>query len=100
MIDVSTLALNMTFLMTLGIGLLMFLTHVLVFTIMLMLAGAARLAVLTFTAIWEIMMPHGKALPRETPLSATSVPALMGAGRRSSPSDGRPLSHSAPKVLG
>jgi hypothetical protein len=67
MMDVSTLALNMTFLMTLGIGLLMFLTHVLFLTIMLMLAGASRLAVLTFTAIWKRMMPHGKALPRETP---------------------------------
>jgi hypothetical protein len=51
--DVSTLALNMTFLMTLGIGFLIFLAHVLVFTIMLMLAGAARLALLTFTALWE-----------------------------------------------
>jgi hypothetical protein len=31
----------------------MFLAHGLIFTIMLMLAGAARLAVLTFTALWE-----------------------------------------------
>lgn len=42
--DVSTVALNMTFLMTLGIGFLMFLAHVLIFTTMLMLAGAARSA--------------------------------------------------------
>lgn len=49
--DVSTVALNMTFLMTLGIGFLIFLAHVLIFTTMLMLAGAAHLAALTFTAL-------------------------------------------------
>jgi hypothetical protein len=53
MMDVSTLALNMTFLMTLGIGSLIFLAHILMFTTILMLAGAARLAVLTFTALWK-----------------------------------------------
>jgi hypothetical protein len=53
MMDVSTLALNMTFLMTLGIGFLIFLAHVLIFTTMLMLAGAARLAALAFTALWN-----------------------------------------------
>jgi hypothetical protein len=47
------IALNMTFLVTLGIGSLMFLAHVLMFTTILILAGAARLAVLTFTALWE-----------------------------------------------
>lgn len=51
MMDVSTVALNMTFLMTLGIGFLIFLAHVLIFTTMLMLAGAAHLTALTFTAL-------------------------------------------------
>ncbi|HEY8701042.1 MAG TPA: hypothetical protein VIM08_08785 [Arthrobacter sp.] len=51
--DDSTVALNMTFLMTLGIGFLIFLAHVLIFTTMLMLAGAAHLAALTFTALWN-----------------------------------------------
>lgn len=49
--DVSTVALNMTFLLTLGIGFLIFLAHVLIFTTMLMLAGAAHLAARTFTAL-------------------------------------------------
>jgi hypothetical protein len=53
MVDVSTLALNMTFLMTLGIGFLMFLAHVLMFTTILMLAGATRFAALAFTALWN-----------------------------------------------
>lgn len=51
--DVSTVALNMTFLLTLGIGFLIFLCHILIFTTTLMLAGAAHLAALTFTALWN-----------------------------------------------
>ncbi|QHK18947.1 hypothetical protein GU243_03320 [Pseudarthrobacter psychrotolerans] len=57
MMDVSTLALNMTFLLTLGIGFLMFLAHVLIFTTMLMLAGAAHSAAVTFTALWTWLRP-------------------------------------------
>jgi hypothetical protein len=51
--DVSTVALNLTFLLTLGIGFLIFLAHILIFTTVLMLAGAAHLAALTFTALWN-----------------------------------------------
>lgn len=51
--DVSTVALNMTFLMTVGIGFLIFLAHALIFTTMLMLAGVAHLAAMTFTALWN-----------------------------------------------
>ncbi|MEC5204616.1 hypothetical protein [Arthrobacter sp. MP_M7] len=51
--DVSTLVLNMTFLMTLGIGFLISLAHVLMFATMLVLVGVARLAVLTFTALCD-----------------------------------------------
>lgn len=51
--NVSTLALNMTFLMTLGIGFLIALAHALMFATMLMLAGLARLAALTFTALCD-----------------------------------------------
>jgi hypothetical protein len=53
MMDVSTVALNMTFLLTLGIGFLIFLAHILIFTTMLMLAGTTHLAALTFTALWH-----------------------------------------------
>jgi hypothetical protein len=51
MMDVSTVALNMTFLMTLGIGFLIFLVHILIFTTMLKLGGTAHLAAPTFTAL-------------------------------------------------
>lgn len=51
--DVSTVALNLTFLLTLGIGFLIFLAHILIFTTMLMLAGSAHLAALTFTSLWN-----------------------------------------------
>lgn len=51
--DASTVALNMTFLLTLGIGFLIFLTHILIFTTLLMLAGSAHLAALTFTTLWN-----------------------------------------------
>jgi uncharacterized membrane protein len=50
--DVSTVALNLTFLLTLGIGFLMFLAHVLMLTTMLMLAGTAHSAAVTLTALW------------------------------------------------
>jgi hypothetical protein len=49
--DLSAFALHMTFLLTLGLGFLFFLAHLLIFTSVLMLAGAARLAALTFTAL-------------------------------------------------
>lgn len=51
--DASTVALNMIFLLTVGIGFLIFLAHVLIFTTMLMLASAAHLAAVTFTALWN-----------------------------------------------
>jgi hypothetical protein len=53
MMDVSTLAVHMTFLLTLGLAFLFFLGHVLVFTTVLMLGGAAQLAALMFTALWD-----------------------------------------------
>ena len=56
MLDVSTVALNMTFLVTLGIGFLIFLAHVLIFATILMLAGAARLTALAFTALFNWLL--------------------------------------------
>jgi len=56
--DTTTVALNLTFLMTLGIGFLMFLGHVLVFTTFLMLLGAGRFVALTFTGLWN-RLPAG-----------------------------------------
>jgi hypothetical protein len=62
MMEVTTTAvLNLTFLMTLGIGFLMFLGHTFMFATVLMLAGAARLIVLTFTALWN--RPSGFLTP-------------------------------------
>jgi len=58
--DVSTVALNMTFLMTVGIGFLILLANALIFTTMLMLAGAAHLAAMTFAALWN-RLPDGKS---------------------------------------
>jgi hypothetical protein len=49
--DTTTTALNLTFLMTLGIGFLMFLGQVLAFTTILVLVGGARLAALSFAAL-------------------------------------------------
>jgi hypothetical protein len=46
----TTVALNLTFLMTLGIAHLMFLGHVLVFTSVLALVGAVRFVAVTFTS--------------------------------------------------
>jgi hypothetical protein len=51
--DTTTIALNLTFLMTLGIGFLMFLCHVFMVATVLMLAGAARFVALTYTALWN-----------------------------------------------
>jgi hypothetical protein len=54
MMDVTTtVALNLTFLVTLGIGFLMFLGHVFMFATVLMLAGAARFIALTYTVLWN-----------------------------------------------
>lgn len=64
--DVSTLALNMTFLMTLGIGFLISLAHVFMFATMLTLAGLARLAVLTFTALCHAARYHSLLVGAET----------------------------------
>ncbi|MCU1522347.1 MAG: hypothetical protein JWN19_2732 [Arthrobacter sp.] len=80
--DISTLALNMTFLMTLGIGFLMFLAHVLMCATVLLLAGAARFAALTFTALWNRLRmaegPSYRSRPhRETrPASVYPEPGL------------------------
>jgi len=49
----ATVALSLTFLMTLGIGLLMFLGHALVFTSVATLVGAFRFVAVTFTAFWN-----------------------------------------------
>ena len=65
--DVSTVALNMTFLMTLSIGFLIFLAHVLIFTAMLMMAGAAHLTALTFTALWNWLRMAGVPNYRSRP---------------------------------
>ena len=54
MIDVTTtLALNLAFLVTLGIAFLMFLGHVITFTTILMLAGAARLIAFSSASLWN-----------------------------------------------
>jgi hypothetical protein len=55
-LDVSTVAMNMTFLVTLGIGFLIFLAHVLIFATILVLAGAARLTALAFTALFNWLL--------------------------------------------
>ena len=49
----ATVALRLTFLMTLGIGRLMFLGHALVFTSVAPLVGAFRFVAATFTAFWN-----------------------------------------------
>lgn len=49
--DTTIVALNLIFLMTLGIGFMMFLGHVLVFTTFLILVGAGRFVALGFTAL-------------------------------------------------
>ena len=77
--DVSTVALNMTFLMTLGIGFLIFLAHVLIFTTMLMMAGAAHLTALTFTALWNRLRMAG------VPNYQTTDPGLLVIGKRGWP---------------
>jgi hypothetical protein len=76
MMDVSTVALNMTFLVTLGIGFLIFLAYILLFVTILMLAGAAYLAALTFTAIWN-------CLPRAE--ATASNPDVLVIGKRVRP---------------
>ncbi|WP_427134347.1 hypothetical protein [Pseudarthrobacter sp. S9] len=48
--DSTTTALNLTFLMTLGMAFLMFLGHLAVFTAILLLAGAGRVLALILTA--------------------------------------------------
>ena len=53
----ETIALNLTFLMTLGIGFLMFLGHVLTFTTILVLVGVGRLVALSCTAFWRRPAP-------------------------------------------
>jgi hypothetical protein len=54
MTDVTaTVALNLTFLVTLGIAFLMFLCHVIAFTAILMLAGAARFLTFSSTSLWN-----------------------------------------------
>lgn len=54
MIDATTtLALNLTFLATLGIAFLMFLGHVIAFTAILMLAGAARFLAFSSASLWN-----------------------------------------------
>jgi Zn-dependent protease with chaperone function len=54
MIDVTTtVALNLTFLLTLGIGFLMFLGHVIACTVILMLAGAARFLAFSSASLWN-----------------------------------------------
>ncbi|MCB5272675.1 hypothetical protein BJG92_00177 [Arthrobacter sp. SO5] len=50
--DVPTVALNLTFLLTIGIGFLMFRAHVLL-TTLLTLAGDAHSAAVTLTALWN-----------------------------------------------
>jgi len=72
--DVSTFALNMTFLLTLGIGFLIFLAHILIFTTMLMLAGAAHLAALTFTALWNRLRMPGATTHRSKPARDRETP--------------------------
>jgi hypothetical protein len=57
--DASTVAFNMTFVMTLGIGFLVFLAQVFIFTGVLMLAGAARLAAIIIAALWKLA-PDGR----------------------------------------
>lgn len=56
--DTTTVALNLTYLMTLGIGFLMLPGHVLAFTTILMLVGAGRFVALSFTALWN-RLPAG-----------------------------------------
>lgn len=50
MADTTTIALSLTFLMTLGIGFLMFLGHFLAFTTILVLVGGGRFITLSFAA--------------------------------------------------
>lgn len=52
MADTTTIAFSLTLLMTLGIGYLMFLGHALAFTTILVLAGGAKLAALSFRSLW------------------------------------------------
>ncbi|MBT2551567.1 hypothetical protein [Arthrobacter sp. ISL-5] len=47
----TTMVLNLTFLATLGAGFVFFLWHLLIFTIILVLADAGRLAALTLIAL-------------------------------------------------
>lgn len=53
MVDPTTVVLNLTFLVTLGVGCLMFFVYAILFAGLLAVAAAARLAVLIFTALWQ-----------------------------------------------
>lgn len=50
MAETTTIALNLTFLMTLCIGFLLFLGHVLAFTTILVLVGGGRFIAMSFAA--------------------------------------------------
>jgi hypothetical protein len=51
--DPTTVVLNLTFLVTLGVGCLMFFVYAILFAGLLAVAAAARLAGLIFTALWQ-----------------------------------------------
>lgn len=53
LVDPTTAVLNLTFLVTLGVGCLMFFVYAILFAGLLAVAATARLAGLIFTALWQ-----------------------------------------------